>query len=154
MDRLLGGVCAANLFPQPPGVEFRASITHCSGCEGELKVSKTRTRTVSTLHVGRFRAREVFLICKRRGHTHRSEELRSLVAPAANFGYDVMVYAGKALFLRHRNEEEVVAELAQKNVQISPRQVSLLGMKFVVYTAIAQQQRAPDITADMQSRGG
>jgi len=144
----------ANLFPQPPEVEFRPSITHCSGCEGKLKVSKTRTRSVSTLQVGRFRARELFLICKRCGHTYRSEELRSLVPPAANFGYDVMVYAGKALFLRHRNEEEVVAELAQKNVHISPREVSLLGMKFVVYTAIAQQQRAPDITADMQSRGG
>jgi len=44
-----------------------------------------------------------------------------------------MVYAGKALFLRYRNEEEVVAELAQKNLQISPREISLLGMKFIVY---------------------
>jgi len=76
------------------------------------------------------------------------------VAPGANFGYDVMVYAGRALLLRQRNEEEVVAELAQRNVQISPREVSLLSMKFVVYTAIAHQRCAPDITADMQTRGG
>jgi len=76
------------------------------------------------------------------------------VPPGANFGYDVMVYAGNALFLRYRNEEEVVAELAERNVQISPREVSLLGMKFITYLAIAHQQRAPDITADMQSRGG
>jgi hypothetical protein len=76
------------------------------------------------------------------------------VAPGANFGYDVMVYAGKALLLGGRNEEEVVAELAQCNVQISPREVSLLSMKFVVYTSIAHQRRAPEITAQMLSRGG
>ena len=117
-------------------------------------VQKTRTRTVSTLHVGRFQARETFLICKTCGQTYRSEELCSLVPPGANFGYDVMVFSGKALFLRNRNEEEVVAELSQRNVQISPREVSLLGMKFIVYLAIAHQRRAPDITADMQTRGG
>ncbi|MEA1950399.1 MAG: transposase, partial [Planctomycetota bacterium] len=99
-------------------------------------------------------AREVFLNCKSCGHTERCEELCALVPPGANFGYDVMVYAGKALFLQHRNEEEVVAELAQQNVQISPREVSLLGMRFVVHLALAHQRRAPDIAEDMQTRGG
>jgi hypothetical protein len=77
-----------------------------------------------------------------------------LVPPGANFGYDVMAHAGKALFLQHRNEVEVVAELAQKNVRISPREVSLLGMKFVVYLALAHQRLAPELSADMQTRGG
>ena len=94
------------------------------------------------------------MICWQCGHTYRSEELCALVPPGANFGYDVMVHAAQALFLRHRNEAEVVAELAQKNVQISPREVSLLGMKFIVYLAIAHQRCAPDITKDMQTRGG
>ena len=115
---------------------------------------KTRTRTVSTLHIGQFRAREVFLHCNACDRTQRSEELCALVPPGANFGYDVMVYAGKALFLRHRNEAEVVAELAQKNVQISLREVSLLGMKFIVYLALAHQRRTPELHADMQTRGG
>ena len=106
------------------------------------------------MHIGPFRAREVFLTCKSCGHAERSEELCALVPPGANFGYDVMVYAGKALFLRHRNEEEVVAELARQNIQISPREVSLLGMRFVVHLALAHQRRAPDITENMQIRGG
>jgi len=144
----------SHLFSKPPVVEFQSSMRYCSGCGGELKVQKTRTRTVSTLHVGRFQAREVFMTCKPCGHTYRSEHLCGLVPPGANFGYDVMVYAGKALLLRHRTEAEVVSELAQNNVQISPREVSMLGMKFVVYTAIAHQRCAPDITADMQTRGG
>ena len=144
----------SSLFTKPPVVAFRPSITQCSDCGRDLNVQKTRTRSVSTLHVGRFRAREVFLTCKSCGHTERSEELCALVPPGANFGYDVMVYAGKALFLRHRNEEEVVAELAQQNVQISPREVSLLGMRFVVHLALAHQRRAPHIIQDMQTRGG
>ncbi|NBB81620.1 MAG: transposase [Verrucomicrobia bacterium] len=65
-----------------------------------------------------------------------------------------MVYAGKALFLRNRNEEEVVAELAEKNVGISPREVSYLGMKFVTYLAMAHRKRGPEFRADMRSRGG
>ena len=147
-------MAVASLFAKPPRVVFRPSIAQCSDCGRDLNVQKTRTRSISTLHVGRFRAREVFLRCKWCGHTERSEELSALVPPGANFGYDVMVYAGKALFLRHRNEEEVVAELAQQNVQISPREVSLLGMRFVVHLALAHQRRAPQITKDMQTRGG
>jgi hypothetical protein len=129
-------------------------MTHCPGCGCELKVRKTRMRKLITRHVGEFRAREVFLSCKPCGHTYRSEELCALVPPGANFGYDVMVYAGKALFLRHRNEEEVVAELAQHNVRISPREVSLLGRKFVVHLALAHQRRSSDLTTHMQTRGG
>ncbi len=147
-------VAVSSLFSKPPLVAFRPSITQCSDCGGNLNVQKTRTRSISTLHVGRFWAREMFLTCKSCGHTERSEELSALVPPGANFGYDVMVYAGKALFLRHRNEEEVVAELARQNVQISPREVSLLGMRFVVHLALAHQRRAPQITEDMQTRGG
>jgi len=147
-------VAVSRLFSQPPLVAFRPLITQCSDCGRELKVQKTRSRLISTLHIGPFRACEVFLTCKSCGHTERSEELCALVPPGANFGYDVMVYAGKALFLRHRNEEEVVAELARQNIQISPREVSLLGMRFVVHLALAHQRRAPDITQDMQIRGG
>jgi hypothetical protein len=151
---LLNGVTVSSLFSKPPLVAFSPSITQCSDCERDLNVQKTRTRSISTLHVGRFRAREVFLTCKSCGHTERCEELCALVPPGANFGYDVMVYAGKALFLRQRNEEEVVAELARQNIQISPREVSLLGMRFVVHLALAHQRRAHDITEDMQTRGG
>jgi len=151
---LFNGASVGRLFAQPPLVEFRPSTTHCPGCGAKLTVRKTRTRTISTLHVGPLGAREVFLLCNSCGHIQRSEELCALVPPGANFGYDVMVYAGKALFLRHRNEAEVVAELARKNIRISPREVSLLGMKFIVYLALAHQRRAPEIHADMQTRGG
>lgn len=145
---------ASCLLAMPPTVEFRPKVTHCVGCGGALKVQKTRARTVSTLHVGPFQAKETFMVCKPCGHTYRSAELCNLVPPSANFGYDVMTYAGKALWQRHRTELEVVDELAQKNVQISPREVSWLGTRFVVYLALVHQRYAPAIKADMQTRGG
>jgi len=104
--------------------------------------------------VGTFRAREVILRCRQCGGTHRSEELAALVPPGANFGFDVMVYAGKALYLRHRNEEEVVAELAERNISISPREISALGQRFIVYLAIAHGRATENIKQAMQLRGG
>ena len=154
MELLLDGVSASRMFSTPPVVDFRPVATRCSRCGCGLKVQKTRVRTLDTLHVGRFRAREWFLVCPSCGRTRRSEELRALAPPGANFGYDVMVHAGKALFSRHRNEEEVVAELAEKNVRISPREASLLGMKFITYLAMAHRTRAPELLADMRTRGG
>jgi len=48
------------------------------------------------------------------------------------YGYDVIVYAGKAMFLRCRNEGEIQLELAEKRVSISKREVSFLANKFIV----------------------
>lgn len=129
-------------------------MTHCVECAGKLNVRKTQHRTVSTLHVGRLLARETILICECCERIYRSDELASLVPPGANFGYDVMVYAGKALWQRHRTEAEVVDELSAKNVVISPREVSYLAMRFVTYLSLAHQRCAPDIKAGMQDRGG
>jgi hypothetical protein len=96
----------------------------------------------------------VILACEKCGSTYRSEELAKLIPLSANFGYDVLTYAGKALFLRHRNEMEVVRELAEKNVHISPREVSLLGRKFIVYLAIAHDRCTDNIKESMRLRGG
>jgi len=88
------------------------------------------------------------------GCVHRSEQLCNLVPPGANFGYDVLVYVGKALYLSHQSEEEVVAKLAERNIHISPSGVSLLGRKFIVYLAIAHNRCTKDITAAMRLKGG
>jgi hypothetical protein len=119
-----------------------------------LNVRKTNTRKVITLHIGTFFSRETISICPKCQCIYRSEELAKLVAPGANFGYDILVYVGKALFLRHRNDREVVAELAQRNVQISTSEIAYLGKKFVTYLAIAHHQCAARIKQSMQLKGG
>lgn len=126
----------------------------CPDCGEVLKVQKTRPRTVSTLHIGTFYASEVILLCSKCNCKHRSEQLCNLVPDGANFGYDVLVYIGKALYIRHRSEEEVVAELAERNIQISQRGVSSLGHKFIVYLAIAHARCSEDITEAMSLNGG
>jgi hypothetical protein len=117
-------------------------------------VLKTKSRDVVTLHIGMFHAQETISICDHCQCTYGSPELRRLVAPGCNFGYDVLVYVGQALFLRHRRSQEIRQELATQNVHISSRQVDYLGRKFIVYLAIAHRQCAPRIKQAMDAKGG
>jgi len=150
----VGDIAGSSLFPTPPTITFVPQENHCNRCHNPLKVRNTYPRKVVTLHIGTFYARETVLVCHKCKCTYQSEELAKLVAPGANFGYDILVYVGKALFLRHRNDREVVAELAQKNVQISTREIAYLGKKFITYLAIAHQRYAARIKEVMQLRGG
>ena len=152
--KLVGNISCTSLFHSPPTIGFSTKEDCCSHCHSSLNVRKTNTRKVITLHIGTFFARETISICPKCQCIYQSEELAKLVAPSANFGYDILVYAGKALFLRHRNDREVAAELAQKNVPISIRQIAYLGKKFVTYLAIAHQQCAARIKQAMQLKGG
>lgn len=154
LEKLKRSVLPKQLFPKSPTVEFRPSLDKCPDCSEAVSVQKTRLRTVSTLHIGKFHANEVILQCRKCDYKHPSKRLPRLIPAGANFGYDVLVYIGKALYLRHRNEEEVVAELAERNIQISPRGVSSLGSKFIVYLAIAHARCSDDITRAMRLNGG
>lgn len=51
-----------------------------------------------------------------------------MVPSGCNFGYDILVYVGRALFLRHRRSREICDELATHNVHISPGEVEYLAM--------------------------
>ena len=154
LNHLVSDIAGSSLFPTPPTIKFVPEVNRCKHCGNPLNVSKTYPRKVVTLHIGAFYARQTVLICPKCKCTYHSEELAKLVAPGATFGYDVLVYIGKALFLRHRNDREVAAELAQKNVQISAREIANLGQKFITYLAIAHQQCAGRIKTAMQLRGG
>ena len=107
-----------------------------------------------TLHIGRFKAVETITTCDGCRRTHGSQELARLVPPGCNFGYDILVHVGRALFLRHRRSREISDELAAQNVRISPSEVEYLAKKFVVYLAIAHRQAAPTIKQAMRANGG
>jgi hypothetical protein len=147
---------APYLFAQPPRLDFRTTLGHCPVCQAPLKVKKTRIKTVSTLHLGGFRARETLLYCDRCPHSklYASEELRSLVPPGGTLGYDVMTFIGRALFLRHRRAPEIVEELRTRNVHLSASAVAHLGKRFVVYLARAHRQSAPRLQDAMRDQGG
>jgi hypothetical protein len=152
--RLARELSPPRLFPHPPRVEFPVEQAHCGVCHVPPNVLKSRTRKVITLHLGAFVACESVVVCKTCRATHGSEELRRLVPPGGNFGYDVVVYVGRALFLRHRNAREVVSELAERNVPISPGEVHVLGRKFIALLALAHRRCAGRIKKAMSRKGG
>lgn len=151
---LLNDVSLPNLFSYPPVVEFCPSLTHCSACASELKVQKTCSRTVSTLHVGQFQAREVVMVCKQCNQTYRSEELCALVPPGSNFGYDVMVYVGESMFFNHRQAKEIQTSLRKLNVPISVSEIEYLSRRFIVYLSLVHERNNSGIIEIMDANGG
>jgi hypothetical protein len=119
-----------------------------------LNVLKTEPRKVITLQIGTFKARESITTCKKCGRIHRSQQLRSLVAPSCNFGYDVLVYVGNAIFLHHLPDLVIVDQLARKNIHISQSEIAYLGKKFIAYLTVAHRNSASRIKNVMASNGG
>ena len=136
-----------NLFAQKPTIHFYPQNS------GDLKVQKSREKNVVTLDIGSFRAKETILH-DGGGSLYHSEQLRTLTPNRCTYGYDVLVYVGRALSLENRNEKQIIEDLRRKNVLISPRQIGVLGKKFIVYLALAHQQSRERLKQAMVSRGG
>ena len=106
------------------------------------------------MHIGAFWAKETELECPQCGVVYFSEELRRLVPAHCTYGFDVIEYVGKALFLRSRNNREIMNELASENISISEREVSFLGRKFIIYLTFAHQESNDKLRVSMSKRGG
>ena len=119
-----------------------------------LNILKTDTRIKKTLKIGSFKARETIKICPKCGTQYRSKVLSGIVPPSCNIGYDVLVYVGKALFVKHLADQTIVEHLDMKNINISPSEIAYLGKKFIAYLTLAHQKRAPQIKAEMALKGG
>ncbi len=114
---------------------------------------KSCEKNVVTLDIGAFRARETILQgCD--GTVYHSRQLRTLTPYRATFGYDVLVHVGHALFVRCHSEQQIIEDLARKNVLISQREIGFLGKKFTAYLAIAHQQSRQRLKQVMALQGG
>ncbi len=107
-----------------------------------------------TLHLGRFQANHTLKQCDECNTVYDSQELAALVAPSCNFGYDVMVNIGNALFMEHQDINQIRSRLLEENIMISPNEISYLGKKFIAYLAIAHRQSAGKIKEWMNTNGG
>ena len=154
MDQLVASTGAAALFPQMPTIYFYPQIRQCPVCRAQLKVQKSRPRTVITMHIGAFDANETVLYCPNDQTIFASEQLRSLVPKGGNFGFDVIVEVGMALFVHCRNHRQIMEALAARHVTISEREISYLGRKFIVYLALAHRQSQSRLREVMARRGG
>jgi hypothetical protein len=144
---------ARSLFPHQPRLHFSPATTACH-CGTELLVLKTKTKRLATLAIGQFEALETQRYCCHCGERYRSEELRSLTPQRGQFGFDVIEYIGRALFVQCRNELAVQAELAARNIPISTSEIGFLGKRFIVYLALAHRECHAALRQHMAARGG
>jgi len=137
-------------------VPFQPAQADCPDCRAPLQVYKTQRRTVQTLPLGCFTARETLLHCEHcpNDTVYAAESLSQLVPSGCTFGYDVLVFVGRALFLRQCRAQQIIEELRARQVWLSPSEVCYLGKKFVVYLALAHRQSAPRLKQAMRAQGG
>ena len=134
IDNLILNVSSPKLFSPTPIIHFKPERGTCLDCHIKLKVQKTLPdKKIATLAVGGLIAHETVYYCDKCGRIFHSRELRSLIPEKCNFGFDVIVFVGKSLFLRCCNYQKIFLELKQKNVTISISEIGVLSKKFVVY---------------------
>jgi hypothetical protein len=146
------------LFKTPPIIHFESDIAVCPHCSQTLSVVKTHTRTIATLAIGVFIAHETIRTCAnpscKNEAPYRSQELSKIVPQQGRYGYDVMVFVGKQLFIACRNEADIIAQLNEKGIPISRSEIGVLARKFIIYLSIAHQESNIPLRLAMQNRGG
>lgn len=155
-EHLAESVSLRAMFPDLPILAFEPGVETCQRCAQKLTVLKTRTKLVATLSMGRFRAHERLLGCKRceNPSTYRSDDLLKLVPHRCNFGFDVLVHVGISTFQNCRTEADIQLELQGNNIPISPSEITYLTKKFIVYLAMAHRESRERIVNFMNRQGG
>jgi len=148
-------VSSPKLFSPTPIIHFKPERGTCPDCHIKLKVQKTLPdKKIATLAVGDLIAHETIYHCEGCGRIFHSQELRSLVPEKCNFGFDVIVFVGKSLFLRCHNYQEILCELKEKNVTISISEIAFLAKKFVIYLALLHKLVRRKTRRYMNMNGG
>lgn len=153
VSQLTSQLNARALFPKTPTLYFYPEVENDPGGM-QLQVLKTRKKTVVTLDIGAFRAVESILQCPRDQRLWYSNTLRALVPKGGTYGFDVIEYVGRALFVSGRSEREIVHALAVRNITISEREIGYLGRKFIVYLALAHRKSRELLRRSLHKRGG
>jgi len=119
-----------------------------------LQVLKTHTRKVITLPIGPWLARETLWWDPATEQVYPSADLRRLVAPGCNYGYDVLVYVGQSLFVQAQPVRQIITQLAQRHVHLSSSTVADLGRRFIALLALAHRRCTPRLQQAMSLQGG
>jgi hypothetical protein len=106
------------------------------------------------LAIGPFIARETLWWNPANDQVCPAPALRRLVAPACNYGYDVVVYVGQALFLDALPVRQIMAQLDRLHVHLSASTVTELGRRFIALLALAHRRSAPRLKEALSLRGG
>ncbi len=111
-------------------------------------------RNLYTLEIGKFHAHITQIWCKSCRVSYSKDELSEIVQARCHFGFDVLVYVGKCLFVECINEAEIKRRLREKNIFISQRGIGKLGKKFVIFLGLAHRACATELKEFMSLHGG
>lgn len=106
------------------------------------------------MDIGAFKAKEIVLECPYDKTTYTSSQMRALAPAHGTYGFDIIVLIGMGLFVHSRNEQEILKDLAARNIFISERAIGYLGRKFVIYLALAHRESRELLVHSMDKRGG
>ena len=154
MNRVITGISAGVLFPEKPIIHFYPESEDCLICKSKLNIEKTWTKTLVTMEIGAFEAKETVLFCPHDQRVFHSERLRQLAPVGGTFGYDVIVETGRLLFIENLGNQEVMKKLEAKNVFVSEREISYLGRKFIMYLALAHRESQHHLRNLLSRNGG
>lgn len=152
ISQLCLSISPAYLFYQKPTLYFHAK-KRCH-CGAATTLRKTCKKTIATGDIGEFKAVEIQTCCNHCDIVYRSEELRSLTPHRGKYGFDIIEYIGKALFLHCRNERDIQSDLAIKNIPISLSEIAFLGKRFIVYLVLTHRESQEELKRYMNSKGG
>ena len=106
------------------------------------------------MEVGALAVCETVVFCQTCRAPYCSEELARVVPYRCRFGYNVIEYVGRALFLRGCSEQQVQQELSAHNISASLNQVGYLGRKFIAYLALVHKESGNAIREHLARQGG
>lgn len=80
--------------------------------------------------------------------------LLAFVAARHTFGYDVIAYIEKALFVESRSDQEIQAHLNDRGIKISASEIAVLAKKYIFYLALAHEECAKALKMQLEDQGG
>ena len=133
-----------------PTIDFRPEIACCPDCVATLRSHSSTTRTLSTLALGTFCAREFRSRCPTcPGPPLGSRQLASLAPAGQRYGYDLIAHVGLQRFHHLRQRSEIRSDLARRGIALSEGSVSALCDRFLLLLEGLHRLRAPDLRAAM-----
>ena len=107
-----------------------------------------------TFEIGPFYAHITEMECEKCQSIYTHEEIHKIAPKGSKYGYDVIVFIGKALFLDCLGEKEIQNKLKESNIPISIREIGYLEKKFIIYLALAHKESKEGINQLMAINGG
>jgi len=82
------------LFAQKPTIRFYPEIENCPRCGRKLHAQKTWEKTIVTMDIGAFVAKEIVFECPYEKTVFPSPQLRALAPAQCTYGFNLIVHVG------------------------------------------------------------